>query len=159
MTRFSQQGNIAMEWVVAAPADLAAPTAAEITAATDILGVNGADGEGVVSMAGFKVSPGTIPTPDAAGFPVATIPGPTQLNDCSITYYMDDTTTTIQDLFTIGLKGHLILMPNGVGVGNPCTVLSVTVLDNSPDYDVSPTPSMFTVSFSKASQTEGAQAA
>lgn len=163
MARQTFRSNIALRWLDSAPANLAAPTQVELTPGagiTDILGAAGADGEGLMSMDGWDTSPSDIGVPDAASMDTATIPGEVTLGSGSLTYYMDDTTTTIQDLFVGGTTtGYLVIMPFGQGSGEYCTVISARCQKNSPDYQVGNAAGTFTVSFSKSSVTEGTQAA
>ena len=162
MARQTFRGQLALRFLDAAPANLAAPTQAELTVAAgiaDILGVSGADGEGLMSMDGWEISPSSIDVPDAASLNTASIPGEVTLGDASLTYYMDDTTQTIQDLFTadFGLPRWLGILPFGLGIGNYSTIVGVRVQKHSPDYQVGNSAATFTTSFSKSSQTEGAQ--
>lgn len=86
--------NLTMVFV-SAPTDPQAPTAAEIAAGTDLVGV--ANGEALVpeSVQGFSTTPSQVETPDYVQLEVGKIPGPLSVDDTVLEFYWDDTTNAI----------------------------------------------------------------
>lgn len=80
-----------------APADPSAPTTAEITGGTDLVGV--ANGEALVpeSVQGFSTTPSQVETPDYVQLEVGKIAGPLSVDDTVLEFYWDDTTNAIYD--------------------------------------------------------------
>ena len=159
MALTAMRGTMEAWWNVAAPASLTAPSAAAVLAYTDILHGTGSDGECLADMDGWGRNVGTVAIPDACSLTTKTIPGENTLGVGSLTYYLDDTTTPIKDLFTIGLVGHVILAPIGVVSTLRSVIAKVTVLTNQVNYAVANEGATFTVTFSKTSQTNGIFAA
>lgn len=84
----------------------ATPTSAEITAGTDVSG-------SVASISGFGLTNSPISTPDLGTLFNSQIEGEDSAEDCSITFYDDDTTTTLRTLLVKGTACHVVLMPYG----------------------------------------------
>ena len=153
MARHTIRGNIRLYWFSTEPADPAAITAAELAAATDILGVTG--GEAAYEMEGFGVTPSTIPAPDLVTNITGTIPGDVALGDASIGYYEDTSTNPIQDLLTDGLTGFLLACPRGAATGDPTEFSAATVSSNNRDFSSGNTAATYAVSFSRGVPVKG----
>lgn len=151
------RGSLAIITDPTAPGSLTAPgiVADGLAAWDDILHGTGSDGECLADMSEWKKTVNTIPIPDGCSLQTATIGGETSPGIDTLTYYLDDTTTPIKDLLVVGYTGYIILAPYGVVAGQRCTTCLVTVLASQPDYEIANQGATFTVTFSKASQTEG----
>lgn len=152
------RGHVAINWHVTAPTNLNAPSVAGdaiISAPTDVLKGTGSDGECLQSMSPWQKDVSTISIPSACSLQTSTIPGPQVPGQDSLTYYFDDTTTPIKDLFTPGTTGYLLFAPYGATAGQRSSVCLVEVLSNQIDYEIANQGATFTVTFSKTSQTEG----
>lgn len=159
MAVLTLRGNIEAVWLTSAPANLAAPTQAEINAGTDIVTGAASVAERMADLAGWNVSPNVIEAPGADTLSTPTIPGETDLGQGTLTYYIDDTTYPIDTLLAEGASGWICLMPYGQTAGNHSTVIAVEVLTNQVDWQIQNQPATFTVELSKTGQTEGATGA
>lgn len=105
MPKFFRRG---VSDIVLAPAvaNVAAPTRAEITAGVDL-------SEALADITGFDFSGSRIPTPNLASRFTPQIAGEDTVGDATLTFYDDDTSTTVRAAVAKGTVGYLIFMPYG----------------------------------------------
>lgn len=127
MTRFTLPNRMTARFFTGGtiPANLAAPTAAEVAAGLNIVGTS--DGEGMADLQGFVSSPSVIETPDYVSHQVGTVPGDTTFPQSTISIYMDDTTRPVYDGMTEGTVGVVGLFFDGEVVGEESLLFPVTV--------------------------------
>jgi hypothetical protein len=91
------------------------PTRAEITAGADL-------STQVQSISGFELKNSPIKTPDLATAFDSQIDGPDEVQDSSLTFYDDLTTTTIRTALAKGTNGFLVFFPYGDTPTKRCEV-------------------------------------
>ena len=150
------RGVLEVKWDDSAGAPtLAAPKiATELNTWVDALKGTG-DGECIQSMDGWGITPGFIDVPNACSKITGKIAGETDLGEPTITYYLDDTTTSIRDMLAVGTAGYMCWMVSGETVGYRSQVDQLTVIENQVDYTVDNAPATWTVKFSRQAKTEG----
>lgn len=82
------------------------PTRVEITAGTNLSAE-------IADISGFQVKSNMIDTPDLASRFVSQIPGRTQADASSITFYADVTGTDVRQTLPRGQAGYLVFMDGG----------------------------------------------
>lgn len=118
MARYTRKGKSKLAFVPTI-AVLTAPTLAEITAGTPLT-------PQMAEMSGFQFKNSIIKTPDLNTTFVSQIPGEDEADDSSITFYDDDTATTIRTALAKGAAGFLVLMPYGQTAAKRCEVWPAT---------------------------------
>lgn len=156
MARSPYAGVIGLVSVSSAPSDPAAPTQAEITAGTDLIGA--ANDEALANIDGLTVNGSVQDTPDFVSLATGNVPGRSTVGLSTLTFYLDDTTTTIFDLMVEGATGYLIYMPQDAGSGNPSTVWGYRVIART-HATPSDEAQQFVVPISTGTPTDGTQAA
>lgn len=146
MARFFRRG-VSEAVFAPAVASLAAPTTAEITAGTDL-------SASIADLAGFMLENAPIATPDLSSTFDSQIDGPDTTSDSSLTFYDDDTATTIRDALAKGTDGFLILMPYGNTVGKRAEVWPVRSTGVNDEWDMGATAARFKVGFAVTSVPE-----
>lgn len=79
----------------------------------------------IAEMSGFQFSNNPINTPDLSTLFVSQIPGEDTAEDSSITFYDDDTTTTLRTSQAKGNAGFIVLCPYGRTAAKRCEVWPV----------------------------------
>jgi hypothetical protein len=87
-------------------ASTTSPSLAEINAGTNL-------GAAMSEMSGFSFSNSPIDVPDLASTFVPSIPGEDKADNPTITFYDDDTATTLRTALAKGTSGFVVLMPYG----------------------------------------------
>ena len=118
MARYTRKGKSKLSFVPTI-AVLTAPTIAEINAGTTL-------DSSMSEMSGFQFQNSIIKTPDLASTFVSQIPGEDEADDSSITFYDDDTATTIRTALAKGSAGFIVLMPYGKTATKRCEVWPAT---------------------------------
>jgi len=140
MAKFFRRGVSKVRWLPAVAGT--SPTRAEITAGTELsLQLGG--------ITGFGIANQRIPTPNLGERFTPSIDGPDETSgDSSITFYDDDTTTTIRTTLAKGTTGYILLLPYGDVPTKRCEVWNVksTGVNDEP-YSTGNEPARFMVSF------------
>jgi hypothetical protein len=118
MARYFRRGKSKVRFLPAV-ANAAAPTAGELTAGTDLT-------VSIADIAGFGYNNGPIATPDLNSTFTSSIPGEDTTDDSSITFYDDDTSTTIRTLLAKGVSGYIMRMPYGQVTAKRAEIWPVT---------------------------------
>lgn len=134
MARFTLPARLVVIWwpTVSQPANLAAPTVANISAGTNLIG-NG-QGEGLANINGFMVQPSTIPVPDYASRTVGTVPGDVTIPDSSLDFWMDDTTRTLYNALTVGATGVFGFFFDGTATTKESRLFPTTIISKDRNY-------------------------
>lgn len=155
MARFTLPARLVVIWWPDAskPATLTAPTAANITAGTNIIGTG--QGEGLGAINGFALEPSTIGTPDYSTRVVGTVPGDTTVPDSSMSFYMDTTVRTVYDALEVDEVGVMGFFFDGTTTASESRlyVCTITSKDRSFDRD---SGHMFTIGISPSAPVVGA---
>lgn len=104
MARYFRRGKSKIRWAPAVAGS--SPTRAEINAGVDL-------SPQVADIAGFQLSNNPITTPDLATTFDSQIDGPDSTEDSALTFYDDDTSTTIRTTLAKGVSGFVLLFPYG----------------------------------------------
>lgn len=104
MARYFRRGKSKIRWAPAVAGS--SPTRPEITAGVDL-------SPSVADIGGFQLSNNPITTPDLATAFDSQIDGPDSTEDSSLTFYDDDTATTIRTTLAKGVSGFILLFPYG----------------------------------------------
>lgn len=105
MARYFRRGYSKIRWLPAV-ANGTSPSRAEITAGTDL-------SPSIAEVGGFRFTNSPIATPDFASRFTTTIPGEDTVETPTLTFYDDDTVTTLRTLLAYGAAGYIYLMPYG----------------------------------------------
>ena len=139
MARYFRRGKSLMKFLPAI-ANLNAPTNAEITAGTDLT-------PSIADIGNFSFSNNPINTPDLATVFVTQIPGEDSADSPTLTFYDDDTATTIRTALAKGAAGYLVLMPYGQVSTKRCEVWPVTSTGVADEWSAGNDPARFAVTF------------
>jgi hypothetical protein len=121
-------------------ASVAAPTAAELNAGTDLTGqVNDAKGWGVTSN--------LVEVPDFSSRFTSKISGKIQADDSSLMMYMSSTSADVRTLLTRDLTGYVVIFLEGIVAGRKMDVFTVTVSAASKQQDGVDTAAMIEIQF------------
>lgn len=112
MARFMRKGIVKV-WFVPTVASLPAMTTAEQGAGQEL------GDEGLTEVAGFGFTNNPISTPDMDNTFVSQIPGEDTAEQSSLTFYQDDTTSTIETALAKGTTGYIVFYYNGIAGGAP----------------------------------------
>lgn len=155
MARFTLPARLVVIWWPDAskPANLAAPSVANIAAGTNLIGSS--QGEGLGQINGFEVQPGTIPTPDYSGRVVSTVPGDVTIPDSSMSFYMDTTVRVIYNALIVDAPGVFGFFFDGTAATKESRlyVATITSKDRSFSRDEG---HMFTIGISPSAPVIGA---
>ncbi len=148
MARFMRKGKTKVFWVltIATPAS---PTAAEVNGGTNLT-------PSIAEINGFTFSNNPIDVPDMASAFVSKIMGEDTVEDSSIVFYEDDTTTTIQTALAKGTAGNIVIFYKGTTGANPAAadkaeVWACTVASNARLYTTANEAAQFRVGFANTS--------
>lgn len=106
MGRFTRKGVSRMFFCATLSSQTAPSIATDLTTANEITAA-------VSEISGFQFSNSPINTPDLSTTFVSQIPGEDTAEDSAITYYDDDTTTTLRTAQAKGNAGFIVLCPYG----------------------------------------------
>ena len=144
MSRFMRKGKSKV-FFVPTIASLAAPTAVEVNAGTELSGQ-------IAEINGFTFANSPIDTPDLGSSLVTKIMGEDTLEDSNMVFYEDDTSTTIPTALAKGTVGYIVIFYKGTAGASPaaadkCEVWPVTVSSQSRMYTVDNEAAKYRVSF------------
>jgi DNA polymerase III sliding clamp (beta) subunit (PCNA family) len=130
MPRFSRKGVTKVLFAdTIASADYI-PTRAEITGATSLT-------KAIAAIDGFSLENQEITTPDLESTFNSKIPGDDEAADSSITFYEDDTSSTLEEALAKGTTGFIIFLRKGdVPASKSMDVFPVRVASRSPQITV-----------------------
>lgn len=118
----------------------ASPTRAEITAGTALT-------PQIAEVTGFSFSNSPIATPDLDTTFTTTISGEDTSDTPSITFYDDDTATTIRTALAKGTKGYVLLFPYGDVPTKRMEKWYIESTGVSDEWSAGNDPARFSVSF------------
>lgn len=156
MARRLRNGLLIVQHLASLPTDPEAPTQAEITAGTGVIGAQG--GEELFEIEGFVLESTDLPMPGFHKITVPTLPGPQNYPTSRLSFYEDDTTKTLETLFADGSSGFLAFMREGIGATNDVTIYGYSVGSNEPRW-VHSVVAIFDVNLSITERHKGTQAA
>ena len=139
MARYWRRGKSLIKFLPAI-ANKAAPTAPEFTAGTDLTPSISDPG-----AFAFKNSP--INVPDLASTFTSQIPGEDTADAPTITFYDDDTATTIRTALAKGVTGYIVREPYGHVTAKRCEVYPVTVTGVNDTWTAGNDAAQFDVGF------------
>lgn len=119
-TRFFRPGITKCYWV-ASISDISAPSRAELNAGADL-------SKDIADISGWMVSGAKIDTPDLNSRFVSNIPGLTQADESSITFYASDDGDDVRDLMPRDEDGFIVWLDGGDVAGRLMDVFPVRVL-------------------------------
>jgi len=152
VARYILPGTLAVVWLASTPVDPAAPTQAEVSGGTNLLGTKA--GEALAGITGFQPSVAVYDTPDYVDARVGNVGGTVTYPQSSLMFYADDTSTTIRDLLSVDTSGFLLLGFNGSAQNEESQLFTATVVSN--EYDPNPgQATMYEVAFSISAPTKG----
>lgn len=126
MARFTLPGRLKIRLMTTKPANLAAPTQAELNAGVDVVG--NAAGEELADFPDWMKSVSTTPTPGYASFSVGNVPGDVSFPNISMTWYKDDTAVAIYDAVAESANPrYLAIMRDGQGNPKESQILTVII--------------------------------
>lgn len=142
MARFSRKGVTKILFADTIASASYIPTRAEITGATSLT-------KAISSVDGFQLENQEIETPDLESTFTAKIPGDDTAADSSITFYEDDTTSTLEEALAKGTTGFIIILRKGdVPASKSMDVYPVRVASKSSAITVENEPARWTARFS-----------
>lgn len=156
MARFQLAGRIEVVWLTTVPADPAAPTGAEITAGTDLIGSSQL--EELQGIQGWEIQPSTIATPGYASTKVGNIAGDETYPDSSLSFYKDSNSEIIYTAMVAGTEGWMAFMRDGSATGEECELFPATISSRS-RRPARSEAHIFDVNFSIAAPYDGVLAA
>lgn len=118
----------------------ASPTAPELSAGTDVSGSTAA-------ISGFGLTNSPISTPDLGTLFNSQIQGEDSTEDCSITFYDDDTASTLRTLLAKGTDCSVVLMPYGKVSTKRCEIWPVTSTGFNDQWSLDATAAQAMVTF------------
>lgn len=144
MVRFMRKGKTKV-YFVPTIAVLTAPTVAEITAGTALHG-------SLKEITGFTFQNNPIETPDMGSAFVTKIGGEDTVEDSSMTFYEDDTATTLITALAKGTVGNVVIFYKGTAGVNPAAadkaeVWPAVITSNARQYTVDNEAAAFMVAF------------
>lgn len=152
MAIVTMRSNMGIWMSDSAPADPAAPTVAEIAAATSLLGVQG--GEALVEFSGWDSTVSDIDAPDVITMQTPTIPGEEKLGIGTLTYKIDTIANAIADALPKGTSKWIYFAPvsRAGAAGDEISVFQATVQKNQPNWQPGNTPAVRMITLSKGQQ-------
>lgn len=134
MARFTLPARLVVIWwpTGSQPGTLTAPSAANISAGSNLIG-NG-QGEGLANVNGFMVQPSTIPVPDYSSRTVGTVPGDVTIPDSSLDFWMDDTARVMYNLFTVGATGYFGFFFDGTATTKESRIFPTSIISKDRNY-------------------------
>ncbi len=125
---------------VASIANISAPTRTEINLGKDL-------SKDVADISGWMVSGQAIATPDLNSRFVSSIPGLTQADESSITFYASDTGTDVRALMPRNTAGYIVWLDGGDVAGRLMDVFPVQVLSVGKERQIGATPARLPIQY------------
>jgi len=142
MPRFSRKGVTKILFADTIAAATYIPTRAEITGATALT-------KQIAEVEGFSLENQEIETPDLESTFTSKIPGDDQAADSSLTFYEDDTSSTLEEALAKGTVGFIIILRKGdVPASKSMDVYPVRVASKSAAITVDNEAAKWTARFS-----------
>ncbi|MGW3401185.1 phage tail tube protein [Streptomyces zhihengii] len=142
MPRFSRKGVTKILFAETVASTAYIPTRAEITGATSLT-------KAIASVEGFALENQEIETPDLESTFTSKIPGDDQAADSSLTFYEDDTSSTLEEALAKGTTGFIIILRKGdVPASKSMDVYPVRVASKSAAITVDNEAAKWMVKFS-----------
>jgi len=141
MARFFRRGKSKVYFLPAIANASGSPTRAEITSGTDL-------SPNIAEIAGFSLANDPIATPDLATPFTKSIPGEDTTDASSLTFYDDDTATTVRTALVKGTAGYIVLMPYGDVPTKRCEVWKVQTTGVNDEWSIGNDAARFVVGFS-----------
>ena len=142
MPRFSRKGVTKILFADTIAAATYIPTRAEITGATALT-------KQIAEVEGFSLENQEIETPDLESTFTSKIPGDDQASDSSLTFYEDDTSSTLEEALAKGTVGFIIILRKGdVPASKSMDVYPVRVASKSAAITVDNEAAKWTARFS-----------
>lgn len=126
MSRFTLDGRLAARYLSTIPATPTAPTQAELTAGTDLVGTKQA--EELADIQGFEPAPSSVPTPGYAGAVTGNVAGELTYPDAVLSFYKDSASSTIYSALATGTTGWIFLGQDGLGSGEEGELFPIEVV-------------------------------
>lgn len=139
MSRYFRRGLSKIRFLPAV-ASLAAPTAPEIAAGTDLT-------VQLAEINGFEFENSPIMTPDLNTTYTTQIGGEDTTKTSSLTFYDDDSSSTIRTALAKGTAGYLLFEPYGTASAKRAEVWPVTSTGVNDHWAVGNEAAKYTVSF------------
>jgi hypothetical protein len=139
MARFWRRGKSLIRFLPAV-ANPAAPSSAEISAGTNLT-------TQIAEIAGFNFSANPITTPDLSTTFDTQIPGPDSTDTSTLTFYDDDTSSTIRTALAKGTRGYLLFQPYGSTATKRAEVWHVESTGVNDEWSTGNEAARFAVSF------------
>jgi hypothetical protein len=139
MARYFRRGKSTVKFVPAI-ANKAAPSTPELTAGTDLT-------PSLADIGGFGFNNSPIATPDFASTFTTSIPGEDTTDDSTLTFYDDDTATTIRTALAKGVTGFIVRMPYGQVTAKRAEVFPVTSTGVNDEWSAGNDAARFSVGF------------
>lgn len=136
--RFFRRGKSKI-WIIPTVAGTS-PTTAEFTAGTDVSG-------DVAAISGFGLSNSPISVPDLGTTFNSQVEGEDTAEDCSVTFYDDDTTSTTRTLLAKGTAVCVVLLPYGKVSTKRCEVWRCKSTGFNDQWSLDATAAQATVNF------------
>lgn len=137
--------EITKVYFVATIADKAAPTRVEMDAGVDLSGE-------IADLSGWVVSGAQINTPDLGSRFTSSIPGRTNAEDSSLTFYSDQAGVDVRAELPRDTAGFVLWLDGGDVAGNLMDVYPVRVLSNGKMRSVGEEAARIQVQFSITSE-------
>jgi hypothetical protein len=142
MGRFSRKGVTKILFAETIAAASYIPTRTEITDATPLT-------KAIAAVDGFALENQEIETPDLESTFTSKIPGDDQAADSSLTFYEDDTSSTLEEALAKGTTGFIIILRKGdVPASKSMDVYPVRVASKSSAITVDNEAAKWMVKFS-----------
>ncbi|MFD3516335.1 hypothetical protein [Streptomyces sp. NPDC058657] len=142
MPRFSRKGITKILFADTIAATTYIPTRTELTGATKLT-------KAIAAVDGFALENQEIETPDMESTFDSKIPGSDAAADSSITFYEDDTSSTLEEALAKGTTGYIIILRKGdVPASKSMDVYPVRVASKSAAITVDNEAAKWTAKFS-----------
>lgn len=142
MARFIRRGKAKVNFLPTIAAATLIPTAAEITAGTDLT-------PRLADMSGWQLESSPVNTPDMNSRFVSNIPGETTVASSTLTFYADDagTTDALKTALAVDTIGFIYVRHSGVGTGKLADTFPVRVSSIGNEYSVGNDAARYVVTF------------
>ncbi|MFD3336056.1 hypothetical protein ACFWV1_25930 [Streptomyces sp. NPDC058700] len=142
MPRFSRKGVTKILFLETIADTNYVPTRAELTSATNLA-------KQLTAVEGFALENQEIETPDLESTFTSKIPGNDSASDSSLTFYEDETSSTLEEALAKGTTGFVVVLRKGdVPASKSMDVWPVRVASQSAEITVDNESAKFTVRFS-----------
>lgn len=155
MSNISAEGNEKYVSLASAPASLAAITAAELAAGTDMMGTPG--DEVMKDVSGFELSSSVRDTPNMASLVSGSVPGPQSIGLVNFMFNRGTADQTLFDLWSAGDEVWIVKHYGDGSAGDDYEVINATAMNKVTSSGAGLVE--FTVPFSAHSYSTGTVAA